>query len=74
MRTGPATLTSHLGPLLQLVGYLEGDVWKKYARNANVQAASLAKGLAALPGFSLLYPTGTFSVQAIPWTFRQFSL
>jgi threonine aldolase len=41
----------------QLVGYLEGDVWQGYALNANVQAAALADGLSALPGFSLLYPT-----------------
>ena len=47
----------------QLVGYLEGDVWQQYASNANIQAAALAQGLAALPGFSLLYPTGTFSNQ-----------
>lgn len=33
-------------------------MWQDYARNANIQAAALAEGLAALPGFALLYPTG----------------
>ena len=41
----------------QLVGYLEGDVWRAYARNANEQAAALADGLSALPDFALLYPS-----------------
>ncbi|MDE2572803.1 MAG: low specificity L-threonine aldolase [bacterium] len=40
----------------QLEAYLTGDLWLRNARHANRQAARLAGGLRALPGFSLRYP------------------
>jgi threonine aldolase len=41
----------------QLVGYLDQQVWRRNATNANAMAAAIATGLGLLPGFSILYPT-----------------
>ena len=40
----------------QLVAYLEGGLWLRHASHANAMAASLARGLAALPGIRLVQP------------------
>jgi threonine aldolase len=39
----------------QLEAYLEGDLWLRNARHANLMARRLAEGLAALPGARLAY-------------------
>ena len=41
----------------QFEGYLSDDVWLRNARQANTMATRLSKGLAALPGIGLAYPT-----------------
>lgn len=41
---------------VQLVAYLTDDLWLRNAAHANLMAAKLAKGLAALPGVQLCYP------------------
>ena len=41
----------------QFAGYLADDVWMRNARQANLMAQRLSKGLADLPGLELAYPT-----------------
>jgi threonine aldolase len=41
----------------QMAAYLEADHWLDLARTANVHAAKLAKGLLAIPGLRLAWPT-----------------
>lgn len=41
---------------VQLVAYLEGNLWLRNARQANAMAARLAAGLALLPGIRLVQP------------------
>ena len=41
----------------QLEAYVTDDVWLKNARHANVMAARLSQGLAAIAGVKLSYPT-----------------
>ena len=41
----------------QLAGYLKDGTWLRNARQANAMAQRLSKGLAALPGIELAYPT-----------------
>ena len=41
----------------QLEAYLSNDVWLRNARHANAMAARLSKGLAAINGIELAYPT-----------------
>ena len=41
----------------QFMGYLADDVWMRNARQANLMAQRLSKGLADLPGLELAYPT-----------------
>ena len=38
-------------------GYLKDGTWLRNARQANAMAQRLSKGLAALPGIELAYPT-----------------
>jgi threonine aldolase len=40
----------------QMDAYLEGELWREMAANANAVATRLAKGLAALPGAALAHP------------------
>jgi threonine aldolase len=40
----------------QLEAYLTDDLWLRHARHANAMAATLAKGLAELPGAKLSHP------------------
>jgi threonine aldolase len=40
----------------QMAAYLEGDHWLGLARKANAQAASLAAGLAKVPGIRFVWP------------------
>jgi threonine aldolase len=48
----------------QLEAYLHDGVWLRNARQANAMAARLSKGLAALPGIELAYPTQSNEVFA----------
>ena len=41
----------------QLEAYLSNDVWLRNARHANAMASRLSKGLAAINGIELAYPT-----------------
>jgi len=41
----------------QLEAYLSNDVWLRNARHANAMAARLSKGLSAIEGVELAYPT-----------------
>ena len=41
----------------QFAGYLKDGTWLRNARQANAMAQRLSKGLAALPGIELAYPT-----------------
>jgi threonine aldolase len=40
----------------QLEAYLEGDLWLRNARHANLMATRLAEGLESLPGAQLQHP------------------
>lgn len=41
----------------QLLAYVSDDVWLRNARHANRMAAKLSRGLAAVPGVELAFPT-----------------
>lgn len=41
---------------VQLVAYVENDLWLRNARHANAMAHTIAQGLAALPGVKLIHP------------------
>lgn len=41
----------------QLEAYVSNGVWQRNARHANAMAARLSKGLAAIPGIELAFPT-----------------
>jgi len=41
----------------QLEAYVSNDIWRRNAQHANAMAARLSKGLAAIPGIELEFPT-----------------
>jgi threonine aldolase len=49
----------------QLEAYLTDDLWLRHGRHANAMAATLAEGLAALPGVKLSHPVEANEIFAV---------
>lgn len=63
-KRGGHLFSKHRYLAAQMDAYLEGDLWRRLAGQANARAARLSAGLAALPGSRLVHPTEANAVFA----------